>query len=263
MATLAKYRLYLLLKLIVTLYNFQLTKRAFLLLSIVLLVFSCKKEVAQLSFSEVQITTKNNNLVEVFIPKASGNTSASKTINGKIESLVASRLAVGAPETNNKSVSVTQQIDAFNTAYQDFKKDFPETPQHWDAQINGEVMFQSTEVISIAITSYLNTGGAHGNTVISFLNFDTATGNEISKEALFTDIESFKTVAKQYFDNAVKDKSVLFEPDNFELPANIGFLEEGVIMLYNPYEIAPYSTGIIEFTIPFEKVNDYLVFNSL
>lgn len=233
------------------------------MLSTIFLIISCKKEVAQLSFSEVQITTENNSLVEVFIPKALGNTSASESINLKIENFVASVLTIGEPEVSNKLLSITKQIDAFNTEYQNFKKDFPETPQYWDAQINGEVTFQSDEIISVAITSYLNTGGAHGNTLITFLNFDAVTGKEILKEKLFTDMESFQTIAKSYFDKEVTDKSILFEPDSFQLPSNIGFSEDGVILLYNAYEIAPYSTGIIEFTIPFEKSNDYLVFNSL
>jgi len=233
------------------------------LLSITLLVLSCKKEVGKLSFSEVEITTKNNSIVEVFIPKALGNTRIGKSINLKVENYVASLLTIGELEVSDESLSITTQIDAFNTEYQNFKKDFPEIPQYWDAQIDGEVSFQSAEIISIAITAYLNTGGAHGNTTISFLNFDAATGKEISKEKLFTDMDSFKTIAKLYFDEEITDKSILFDPDNFELPVNIGFSEDGVILLYNAYEIAPYATGIIEFKIPFEKVNDYLVFNGL
>ena len=45
------------------------------------------------------------------------------------------------------------------------------------------------------------------------------------------------------------------------LPENIGFSDEGVILLYNVYEIAPYSEGITEFTIPFEEVLKYIKIN--
>lgn len=226
------------------------------------MLFSCKKE-EELTFSEIQITTKNNTTVEVFIPKADGNKVASETINTEIESFVAATLVVGKPEIENKTSSITKQIETFNEEYINFTKDFPEASQIWEAQIDGEITFQSPEIVSIAITSYLNTGGAHGNTSISFLNFDTATGKRILNKNLFTDIEAFKHIAKTYFDEEVEDKTILFEPESYTLPENIGFSEEGIILLYNTYEIAPYSTGIIEFTIPFEKANDYLVFDSL
>ena len=229
-----------------------MTRRTLLFYLISLLFFSCKKE-EKLTFSEIQITTKNNTIVEVFIPKASGNKLASESINEEIERFVAATLVVGKTKINSQASSITKQIETFNEEYTNFTKDFPEASQ----------IFQSTEIVSIAITSYLNTGGAHGNTSISFLNFDTATGKRILNENLFTDIEAFKHIAKTYFDEEVKDKTILFESESYTLPENIGFSEEGLILLYNTYEIAPYVTGIIEFTIPFEKANDYLVFDSL
>ena len=42
---------------------------------------------------------------------------------------------------------------------------------------------------------------------------------------------------------------------DFQLPESIGFSDEGVIILYNPYEIASYSQGIIEFTIPYNEID--------
>lgn len=239
-----------------------MTRGTLLFFLISLLIFSCKKE-EELTFSEVQITTKNNTLVEVFIPKASGNKVVSKAINTEIENFIAATLIIGEREISNKTSSITKQIEAFNEEYTSFIKDFPEASQLWEAQIDGEITFQSPEIISIVITCYLNTGGAHGNTTISFLNFDTATGKRVLKENMFTDIEGFKNIAKTYFDEEVTDKSILFEPENYVLPENIGFSEEGLILLYNTYEIAPYATGIIEFIVPFEKANNYLVFDNL
>ena len=84
----------------------------------------------------------------------------------------------------------------------------------------------------------------------------------IENNNLFNDLEAFKRIAKTHFDKTVKDKNTLFEPDNFILPANIGYTEDGLMLLYNVYEIAPYSTGTIEFTIPYEEVDPVLVLNS-
>lgn len=235
-------------------------KKIFLCVSFVFFFISCKDEPKTIAFSEVEKTTKNNAIVQIHIPEASQENIIGKNINAEIERFVAGLLTIGEPEIDSNNLSLEEEIEAFNTAYKDFIKDFPESNQIWEAQIDGEVAFSSSEVITIAITSYLNTGGAHGNTNISFLNFDVTTGKPIPNENLFKNIDGFKTLAKTYFDKAVENKSVLFEPDSFDLPANMGYTEEGIILLYNPYEIAPYAKGIIDFTIPFENTEDYLTF---
>jgi len=192
-------------------------------------LFNCNEDI-KTTFSEVTVSTNNNDIVEINIPKATGNKSIINNINSEI----------------NKTV---------------IKTDFPESAQIWEAQIDGEKLYQSPEIISIAITSYINTGGAHGNLNISFLNFNGETGNLITNNNLFKNIDAFKEIAKTYFNETIKDKDILFDSKKFVLPENIAYNEEGVVLLYNTYEIAPYSSGIIEFTIPFEKISNFLVFN--
>ncbi|MCR8667070.1 DUF3298 and DUF4163 domain-containing protein [Aestuariibaculum sp. M13] len=227
---------------------------------IVLLLFSCNED-SNTTFSIITVTTDNNKLVEINIPKAEGSNEISKNINNEINKVVSASLHIGE-ETPNAEASIEENIEKFNTEYNDFAKDFPESTFPWEAQIDGEVIFQSPELISISITSYTNTGGAHGNVLISFLNLDARTGNRIANEELFNNEKDFETIAKTYFDKSIEDKNTLFEPENFQLAQNIGFSEEGLIMLYNTYEIAPYSAGIIEYTIPAEEVNSLLAINS-
>lgn len=236
----------------------MLYKKLLLLICFSSFIFSCNEEL-KTTFSNTNITTPNNKLVEVNIPKAIGNDLVIAEINSELSKTVIATLQIGDPDTIT-SKSIEESIASFNIEYNKFNKDFPDVSQPWEAQIDGEVMFQSAEVISIAITSYTNTGGAHGNTNISFLNFEATTGKRIQNNDLITNKDAFKTVAKSYFKNAITEDDVIFKPDTFQLPTNIGFNEEGVILLYNTYEIAPYSTGIIDFTIPIEKVSDYLAF---
>ena len=83
-----------------------------------------------------------------------------------------------------------------------------------------------------------------------------------SNEDLFTNIEGFKTLAKTYFLDHMKNEgsniSEFFFGKDFQLPENIGFNEEGVILLYNVYEIASYNQGYTEFVIPLENVLQFL-----
>lgn len=222
--------------------------------------FSCKED-KTLSFSEIKITSPNNNIVEVNIPHLDGNNEVSNQINTEIQNTVITSLHIGEPE-HITSKTVEESITAFNEEYNSFEKDFPGTEQPWEAQVDGDIMFQSPEIISIAITSYVNTGGAHGILNITILNFNAETGNSLKNTDLIKDQEAFKTISEKHFKKTTKNKDLLLDYDSFEMPANMGYSKEGIVLLYNTYEVAPYSTGIIQFTIPFEEVKDVLNFNS-
>ena len=228
-------------------------------------IFIACNEVQKTSFPEINISAKNNTIVEVNIPEAHGNKIIVNNINSKIQDRVIEALHIGNPnddDDDDASKSIKESILSFNTEYNTFKSDFPETEQQWDAQIDGEVIYESPDIVSIAITSYVNTGGAHGSLHISFLNFDAETGHVIPNNNLINDVEAFKKVAKPYFTKAIAEKEDTFNTNSFNLPSNIAYSEEGFVLLYNTYEIAPYSTGIIEFVIPFDEIEPYLVFNS-
>ncbi len=221
---------------------------------------SCTEEKPTTVFHEVNITTPENNLVEIFVPKTKGNDPISEKINSKINALLIKSLHIGDPDAVT-SKSVEESITNFNKEYQKFKADFPESPMVWEAQIDGEVSYQSESVISIAITNYKNTGGAHGILIITFLNFDALTGDIISNKKLFSNFSAFEELAKTYFYKEIADKKEnYFEPDNFTLPANIGLDDDGLILLYNAYEIAPYSTGLTEIHISFSELDALLAY---
>lgn len=224
-------------------------------------LFQTCEEEEYITFSEVNITTKNNSLVDINIPKASGNSAKSEEINNELSHIIAKELQIGDSD-NATSNSIEESINSFNKEYHSFITDFPESNQIWEAQIDGDVIFQSEEIITISLTSYINTGGAHGILTITITNFDALTGKRIPNTDLTNNPERFKNIAKTFFDNTIKDKSTLFKPENFSLPANIGYTQDGILFIYNTYEIAPYSSGLIEFTVPFKDIDSYLVFNS-
>lgn len=234
------------------------TKFRLLILSFSILLFSCVEDV-NISFEEVYISSENR--IEINIPKAKGNKTIVEVINTDIETAVARELYIGSADSESPK-TINESINLFNEEFHVFKTDFPESEQIWEAQIDGEVLFQSPEIISVSITSYVNTGGAHGILNITFLNFESTTGKQIPNKNLFTDSDSLKEIVKKHVIEATRKKDIVFEPENFQLPQNIGYTEDGVIFLYNTFQIGPYSSGIIEFTIPFEEIKSYLVFNS-
>jgi len=231
-----------------------------LLLGLFLTFTSCVTD-NEIIFKEVEITVEGNSIVSINIPKAQGDFIISDSINKTITHTISQSLNFGEENLNTKK-SLEEQILAFNNEYTSFKKDFPDSAQEWEAQIDGDLMYQSSEIISIALSTYINTGGAHGILTIRFLNFDPGSGLKLENDKLFNDIEALGAIAKSYFNEFIEENdSVVFDPDKFSLPQNIGFEEEGIVMLYNTYEVAPYASGIIQFTIPYSEISSNLNYN--
>ncbi|AXT18757.1 DUF4163 domain-containing protein [Flavobacteriaceae bacterium AU392] len=238
-------------------------KKKIFLIVISLTVFSCKKEVP-ITFSEIELKYNDLAMIEINIPKAEGNTENASMLNSKIQNHIANTL--NYVEDYIENLKLETAIEVFNNEYSSFKANFEDSELIWEAIFDGEITYQSSEIISIPITSYLNTGGAHGSLNVTFLNFDPESGNLLSFEEFIEDINGFKTLAKTYFEKKfgiTNDKSFedYFFGQNFLLPENIGFNDEGILLFYNVYEIASYTDGPTEFTIPFDEVQSYLKIN--
>ncbi|MEZ4796847.1 MAG: DUF4163 domain-containing protein [Flavobacteriaceae bacterium] len=222
-----------------------------------MLFFSCAKTAPELiKFSEVNSLFEKNAVIELNIPKADGNTEQSKAINKTIENHIANMLVF--LEEPSDTLQLNYAINAFDSEYKRFKQDFEESAMVWDASFDGEVTYQSSELISIAINSYVNSGGAHGNSNVTFFNFNSS-GKLLSFNDLFSNEKGLEEKVKTYFNEETEGNNInYFFGDEFHLPANIGFNDEGVIFFYNVYEIASYADGVTEFTIPFEEIEPYL-----
>ena len=225
------------------------------------ILFSCKEE-QKITFTDVNISSENNSIVVVNIPEAIGNSTIADRINSEIEQTIISELHIGNRD-DITSKTIKESILNFNNEYQSFVKNFPESESIWEAQIDGEVMYQSSEVISIALTTFINTGGATGILNITFLNFESESGKRLENNQLINNLKAFKTLAVPYFNDAIADQDVPLDAIQFKLPASIGYSEDGLVLLYNIQDLSPYLNDILEFAIPFEVVQDILVYNSL
>ncbi|MGS2725552.1 DUF3298 and DUF4163 domain-containing protein [Psychroserpens sp. BH13MA-6] len=236
-------------------------KKATLLFSFLILVVSCNKEVS-IQFSEENKESSEPAIIAINYPKAEGTKEVAQRINNAVEGYIVNQTNLQADSLSH--ISIDEAIKRFHNSYKTFNSDFPETSLPWEALIDGEVTYRSADVISIAINSYLNTGGAHGNTHVKFLNFNPQTGKQYSKNDLIDDLDGLSKIIEEHL-----KKEMISRTDNqpmedaffgkdFQLPESLGFSDEGLIILYNPYEIASYAQGIIEFTVPFEAVGQFL-----
>lgn len=118
-------------------------------------------------------------------------------------------------------------------------------------------------IISLYFDEYQFTGGAHGNTVRSSQTWNLQTGCRITLRQMFPYTENYKKfliatinaqIAAQiqngqnyYFDNYEQLVEATFRPSNFCLT------QEGVAVYFQQYDIAPYSSGIPVFLIPYAQ----------
>jgi len=148
-------------------------KKVILFVFVLLTITSCNKEV-NLTFTETNFIKTEKAIIEINIPNANGNNTVSKSINSTIENFIAN--AISFSEDSLINLSLNDAVIKFDSIYVAFKDDFEENSLIWEILIDGEVTYQSPALTCIAINSYLNTGGAHGNMTISFLNFNSQTG---------------------------------------------------------------------------------------
>lgn len=231
------------------------------ILLICISIFSCKEEQV-LSFNSFSKVHEDNARIEINIPIAEGNTPLGNNINKTLENSITNALNFSEEPTD--TLDLEQAILKFDGEYRDFKSDFEESSLIWEAIFDAEVIYQSEEVVCIAFNSYMNTGGAHGHMNISLYNFDGKSGRTLQPEDIISDIDKFSDFVKPYFLKAIEEKDDetledYFFGEAFHLPANMGINEDGLLMLYNVYEIGSYAQGITEFTIPFEDIQAFLM----
>lgn len=120
-------------------------------------------------------------------------------------------------------------------------------------------------VLSMTRTCYNDFGGVHPFNYVEGINFDAATGELLSLEDVVNDYDSFSWAAITYIINYLENSDYaegLF-PQYTELISDSFastfwyFSAEGITMIYNTYEIAPYAAGTIEVSLPLEDFSDY------
>ncbi|MCP9199146.1 DUF3298 and DUF4163 domain-containing protein [Gramella sp. GC03-9] len=161
-------------------------------------------------------------------------------------------------------LSPDELADNFIANYRETAQEFPEYELPWEATILGKVVYWDDEIISLRFKTNMFTGGAHGYESTNFLNFDPESGNSLKTEDLFTaefiDFveQDFRKKNKIPENSNINSTGMFFENDSFHLPQNIGITQDQVILHYNAYEIAPYSSGNFTLIYPHKELEKYL-----
>lgn len=240
-------------------------KYLFSSLVLALLLLGCKNE-NKLTFEPKSMESEvcsNCPEVTIQIPKALDKTKIAETINTALKEEVISLLLYD----DELDVSTVQDaIVSFKNGYLELQKLYSDETTKWEASIQGEVTYEDKNLLTIVLNTYLFTGGAHGYTSKQFLNFEKNKAIELDNSELFKDEADFRSFAESIFrkkeqipqGESINATGFMFEKGSFHLPENIGFTEEGLTLLYNPYEVASFADGTIELVLPHTEVKKYL-----
>ncbi|MDP5198124.1 DUF3298 and DUF4163 domain-containing protein [Flavobacterium sp. DG2-3] len=237
---------------------------------LLLLISGCNKE---LSFEKETFEEKSNlpcekdcPVITMEIPIAKTKKTVADSINKKVFNVIKEIVFFG--EDSTKVNDYKSLSKSFITSYEEMHQKFPEDTFGWEAKIIGNVEFQSEQILNLKIDHYTFTGGAHGYQGYRSLLFDRKTGKTIFNKQLFKNENEFKAFAEKTFRAKYKipEKAninatgLMFENDKFQLPQNIFYTSDGLLLFYNSYEAASYADGPKELLFSYEEVNKYLNF---
>lgn len=134
--------------------------------------------------------------------------------------------------------------------------------------LSARTRYRNRYITAIELNSgmYL-TGAAHGRTVTQFLNWDNHAQRIINLNDLLMPgthnrfVEILELSHRKWLHGlpeARNDKSAWNRLWPFQFSDNIALTDQGVVVKYNSYEIAPYSSGQPELVIPYAQLHGVL-----
>ena len=129
--------------------------------------------------------------------------------------------------------------------------------------------------VNLVYTSYVFTGGAHGNYGDYAYVFDSETGELLTLEKLTDNVDKLNSYLTEYMMKLISEdkeqyysqrmpEGYLFETSTEDAVKALlregswYFDNEGLCIFSNPYELGPYASGIIEFHIPYSELRGHI-----
>jgi hypothetical protein len=180
---------------------------------------------------------------------------------------------LAAPTSDLDPESIEAAGKAFVSDFELFQQEFPDVNTGWYYKADVVVENLTDKILCISVNDEYYTGGAHGGSGTSFINFNAATGivivlDDILKPGYEADLSkagerAFKRARNLTDDAYLPDEGFEFEGGFFYLNENYGFRPEGIVFFYNIYEIGPYVLGPTEILIPYDEIKEWLIEDNL
>jgi len=124
------------------------------------------------------------------------------------------------------------------------------------------VHYQKDDLLSLSVFYYSYTLGAHGHTLQRAYNFNLLNGEEILLSDILKEKKDYVKIINQEIKRQIElnpqeyfSEWSVFQSISDEQPFYL--IEDGIVVYFGLYEIAPYSSGIRYFKIPYSLFGDF------
>lgn len=131
--------------------------------------------------------------------------------------------------------------------------------------LQAKVREQHDDLVVIELSSYLDTGGAHGMPGRGFINYSRAAQKEVTLQDMLLpgQEQAFWGAAKVAHNNWLIKTHYGSDPEYvknwpFQKTPHVALLKDNVVLKYDVYSIAPYSEGHVELSIPYSRLRGIL-----
>jgi hypothetical protein len=154
----------------------------------------------------------------------------------------------------------------FIASYNEDKESIPEL-NSYSQEDSVSIDEEYENFVQLHVFSYSYMGGAHGGANDAHYLISKENGKRLALKDVVKDINKFTSLAEVYFrkglelaaDADLEEEGFWFDK-GFKCNENFYFSDGKMIFVYNQYEIAPYSAGIIYNEIPISKIKHLLKF---
>lgn len=199
--------------------------------------------------------------VKVLYPETTGGGTAAARDNVDlfIRHLMVSRMRAFVPEGVGPRLGDVESLAAaFLAQFRSFVAEFPDATADWSIEITADAIYSTAEVITLDVTEFAYTGGAHPNSRRRLASFDIATGRLLGADDLTNDIgvltslveDRLRTQADLGPGDDLEAAGFWLPETGFALPDNLGVTAGGLLFHWDAYEIAPFSMGSIDIEVP-------------
>lgn len=136
--------------------------------------------------------------------------------------------------------------------------------EFWDYFYSATGYFNNDSYLTLMFSEGGYMGGAHGNYTSVTCHLNPQTGEQYTLESFFGEegLAQLLEIGEKLFrehegldpEVPLSESGYWFADDQFHLGENYTFDMNGMNIAYNHYEIAPYSAGVITFTIPADQI---------
>jgi len=166
-------------------------------------------------------------------------------------------------EFEKKTLDLKTEVEEINreVAEEAIKEGYPLRPGCIYTEFTPRLNDNGT--MSISVLYYQYTGGAHGNNCQETVNLDLENEKELTLRDLFDSSKDYlKVLNDQLLKHMQNDLDNIFEDtlSNFQASDDLKFYltDDAIVFYFDPYEIAPYSSGILEYQIPYKSLENIL-----